>query len=89
MAACSQLSSLRAAHAGLEELPASIGQLAALRQLDLTGNALQQLPAAVGRLSALTRLALGRNRLTELPSHISGLVALQVHSSRIAAAHAV
>jgi Leucine-rich repeat (LRR) protein len=79
LAACSQLTSLRAAYAGLEELPACFGQLAALQHLDLTGNALRQLPSAVGQLSALTRLALGRNRLAELPPHISGLISLQVH----------
>jgi len=57
-------------------LPAEIGQLTALRELNLWNNNVSILPAEIGRLSALTRLDLSYNNLTNLPSEIGQLKAL-------------
>lgn len=76
LAACSQLTSLRATHAGLSELPPQLLNLPALAALDVSGNGLTVLPASIGQLTGLTRLALGRNQLTALPSQISCLMNL-------------
>lgn len=73
LAACSQLTSLRATHA---ELPPQLFNLPALAALDVSGNDLTVLPASIGQLTGLTRLALGRNQLTALPSQISCLTNL-------------
>lgn len=53
--------------AGLTGLPTSIGNLAHLRQLDLSGNALAGLPDSLGRLARLHALYLDSNRLGVLP----------------------
>jgi hypothetical protein len=51
----------------LSELPESLGNLTALRRLDLSGNRLAVLPDWPGSLPALTRLDLMGNPLTAVP----------------------
>jgi Leucine-rich repeat (LRR) protein len=55
-------------------LPASIGQLTALKTL--YDNILAAVPASIGSLTALTALALGNNRLATLPDWIGGMTTL-------------
>ena len=48
----------------LEDLPASLGQLASLSELDLWGgNCMEVLPEHVGQLQGLTKLDLHGNEL--------------------------
>lgn len=60
------------------ELPASLGQLRALRQLHLYHNALTALPATLGQLRQLTSLWVQGNHLTGLPATMGQLAQLQV-----------
>ena len=57
-------------------LPAEIGRLSALRQLNLEDNQLTSLPAEIGQLTSLRLLRLGGNRLTSLPAEIGQLTSL-------------
>jgi len=45
-------------------VPAEIGQLTSLTELDLSGNQLTSLPAEIGQLTSLKELDLGGNQLT-------------------------
>ena len=65
---------------GLPELPESLGQLTALRMLNLQGNRLTALPESLGQLTALQRLFLDRNWLSALPESLGQLTALQTLS---------
>jgi internalin A len=58
---------------GLQELPASIGQLTQLIGLDLSGNNLVTLPEGLGQLKWLARLLLKENQLTTLPDALQQL----------------
>jgi len=58
-------------------VPAEIGRLSALRDLDLGGNQLTSLPAEIGRLTSLEGLSLIGNRLTSVPAEIGQLTALE------------
>ena len=58
-------------------VPAEIGQLTSLRQLNLDGNQLTSLPAEIGQLTSLTRLDLHGNQLTSLPAEIGQLTSLR------------
>ena len=62
---------------GLTSVPAALGRLTALQELDLNMNQLTSVPAAMGKLTALTRLGLGRNQLTSVPAELGGLTALE------------
>ncbi|MCH8807275.1 MAG: hypothetical protein IH986_14485 [Planctomycetes bacterium] len=62
---------------GLKTLPAEIGGLGALKELDLSGNQLTSLPAEIGGLGELQHLDLPKNELTSLPAEIGGLGGLQ------------
>src|ERR1700722_5509710 len=62
---------------GLNTLPAEIGSLTALQQLNLFNNQLTTLPAEIGSLTALQKLDLYDNQLTTLPAEIGSLTALQ------------
>ena len=62
---------------GLTSLPDSIGQLTALRQLELTGNRLTVLPETFGKLVNLERLYVDDNQLTALPHSIGNLQHLE------------
>ena len=62
----------------LTSLPAEIGQLTSLRELDLGGNQLTSVPAEIGLLTSLVKLFLGGNQLTSLPAEIGQLTSLEV-----------
>jgi Leucine-rich repeat (LRR) protein len=51
----------------LTAVPASLGKLPRLRQLDLRGNRLDDLPATLGELPALEKLDLRWNRFAHTP----------------------
>ena len=62
----------------LTSLPAAIGRLDSLRNLDLGENQLTDLPPEIGELRALTSLNLNHNKLTGLPSTMGQLANLDV-----------
>jgi len=62
----------------LTELPATLGQLTALTELNLSNNSLRALPESIGELSALKILAVEANCLTTLPEGISQCKKLEV-----------
>jgi Leucine rich repeat len=77
---------LHLAKRGLTRLPEGIGQLSALRKLDVSDNKISQLPLSIGHLRVLRSLNLYRNQITELPAAIgqlSGLTALNVRSNQL------
>src|SRR5579859_4966665 len=63
-------------YCALTSLPQSLGQLARLQLLDVTGNQLTTLPDSLGDLLHLRKLYLDGNQLTELPETIGSLPAL-------------
>jgi leucine-rich repeat protein SHOC2 len=63
--------------AGLDVLPASIGNLTSLRWLQLDRNQLTALPDSIGNLTELTWLSVNQNQLTNLPESISNLTNLR------------
>ncbi len=60
----------------LKELPAELGQLVNLIELDLAGNHLTAVPPEITQLVNLTSLNLGGNHLMAMPSEITQLVNL-------------
>ena len=58
-------------------VPAVIGQLTSLEQLNLRGNKLTSLPAEIGQLTSLEQLNLGGNKLTSLPVEVGQLTSLK------------
>jgi Leucine-rich repeat (LRR) protein len=50
------------------DLPAGIGQLSGLRELNLAGNRLAGVPAEIAALGRLEELRLDGNRITGLPT---------------------
>ncbi|MBK7537483.1 MAG: hypothetical protein IPI49_19350 [Myxococcales bacterium] len=64
--------------AGLGGLPASIGGLAGLDELNLGGCDLDALPPELGRLRRLRVLYLGKLRLAQLPDELAELAALEI-----------
>jgi len=63
----------------LRTLPAEIGKLADLVELDVSSNLLERLPeGGIGRLAKLGELYLQDNQLSALPADLDGLVALAV-----------
>ena len=58
-------------------LSAAVGQLAALRRLDLRGNALASLPAELALCTQLTALELGDNCFSALPPAVANLMAVR------------
>jgi len=64
-------------HRGLDTLPAALGTLEALLELDLTDNLLTDIGAPVLALTGLEFLTLARNRLTALPDGLWTLTALK------------
>ena len=59
-------------------VPAEIGRLSALRQLNLGLNQLTSVPAEIGQLAALEQLYLSENQFTSLPAEIGQLTSLEV-----------
>lgn len=64
-------------HRGLDALPAALGTLEALLELDLTDNLLTDIGAPILALTGLEFLTLARNRLTALPDGLWTLTALK------------
>src|ERR1039458_3534530 len=62
----SNASSLDLSGLGLTELPASIGQLTQLQQLNVSQNRLKSLPDAIGQLVQLQMLDVSKNELIAL-----------------------
>ncbi|KAL4857990.1 Plant intracellular Ras-group-related LRR protein 5 [Chlorella vulgaris] len=60
----------------LTSIPAVLGKLRELRELQLCGNAIEAVPSSIGHLTLLTRLDLSGNRISELPEQIGSLKAL-------------
>ena len=58
-------------------VPAEIGRLSALRELDLDCNELTSVPAEIGQLTSLVELHLHNNQLTSLPAGIGQLRSLR------------
>ena len=58
-------------------VPAEIGQLTSLVQLNLSDNQLTSVPAEIGRLTSLEVLGLDGNRLTSVPAEIGQLNSLK------------
>ena len=54
-------------------VPAEIGRLSALRQLNLGLNQLTSVPAEIGQLAALEQLYLSENQVTSLPAEMGQL----------------
>lgn len=61
---------------GIKELPAEIGKLTNLTELNLSINHLTLLPAEIGKLTNLRELNLSSNKLSWLPAEIGQLVNL-------------
>jgi Leucine-rich repeat (LRR) protein len=61
----------------LTAVPDWLGNLTALKRLDLSGNRLTALPKSLGNLAALELLDLSGNRLTALPKSLGNLAALE------------
>ncbi len=61
---------------GIEQVPASIGQLTQLTTLGLSGNRLTTLPEGLGQLTQLTALYLDDNQLTTFPEALGRLTQL-------------
>lgn len=61
----------------LRALPKGVGELAALRRLNLSYNQLTTVPEVVGELAALQTLNLSYNKITTVPEAMGELVALQ------------
>jgi leucine-rich repeat protein SHOC2 len=58
-------------------VPAEIGRLSALRQLNLGLNQLTSVPAEIGQLAALEQLYLSENQVTSLPAEMGQLTSLE------------
>jgi hypothetical protein len=63
---------------GLTSLPETIGQLANLQKIWLSGNKLSSLPGTIGQLKSLTTLDLSYNQLSSLPVTIGELKSIQI-----------
>lgn len=57
----------------LQELPAELGSLPCLSQLDARNNQLSSLPPALGSATALVELRVGFNKLSGVPSTLGML----------------
>ena len=86
VSAMTRLVSLSLFNNRLASLPA-IGQLTALKMLDLTQNALVAVPREIGRLHALERLSFSENQIAVVPRELcqlQSLVALWLRHNRLA-----
>lgn len=66
----------------LQELPAELGRLPALAQLDARNNLIADLPPALGDAAALNELRVGFNNLSSLPSTLGSLRSLRTLDCR-------
>jgi len=62
---------------GLDRLPEEVGNLTALRELNIYSNQLTSIPGSIGNLTALQRLDLYGNKLKSISDSIGNLTALQ------------
>lgn len=62
---------------GLTSLPASIGKLINLKELNLGANNSTSLPKWIGKLKKLHKLKLGGNKFTSIPASIGNLTKLE------------
>lgn len=67
----------------LQQLPAALGNLVALRELYCDYNQLRQLPDNLGNLVALQGLYCNHNQLRQLPATLGNLMALQKLDCRL------
>ena len=67
------LTSLSLDSCGLLRLPGAIGELRALRTLNVSYNLLEELPDAICELPALTTLYINNNRIAALPAELGKL----------------
>jgi hypothetical protein len=61
---------------GFTSLPARIGKLEKLTQLNLSQNQLASVPAELGQLTSLTQLSLRQNQLASVPAELGQLTSL-------------
>jgi leucine-rich repeat protein SHOC2 len=57
----------------IQRLPASIGNLARLRELDAEENEIETLPSEIGQLESLRKLWLQSNKISQMPVTIGNL----------------
>ncbi|CAN1356877.1 Plant intracellular Ras-group-related LRR protein 5 [Linum perenne] len=70
----------------VEWLPASIGKLSAVTELDLSDNKIMALPLAISNLKAVTKLDLHSNQLVNLPDsfgELTSLTDLDLHANNL------
>ena len=59
----------------LTSVPAEIGQLSSLTELNLDNNQLTSVPAEIGQITSLQVLTLDDNQLTSVPAAVDELIA--------------
>jgi len=70
----------------LPELPASIGSIRSLEELDVSCNKLVKLPATLGNLKELRRLSFGNNQVVSIPDGLfecSNLVSIEAQDNQL------
>ena len=77
-AARSGATALVLSHLNLTSLPASLGQLTSLTEIDRQNNQLTALPESLGQLASLTDINLDGNQLAVLPESLGQLTSLTV-----------
>lgn len=60
-------------YTGITEIPAAIGNLTKLTELDMAGNLINELPDTIGNLTELTKLDMTDNSITNLPHTMGNL----------------
>ncbi|KAI8113653.1 hypothetical protein M9435_003648 [Picochlorum sp. BPE23] len=61
----------------LPSLPKGVGNLANLREINVSGNLIERIPEEIGRLRSLETLDIHNNCIRELPESLGGLASLQ------------
>ena len=80
-----QLQSVVLAFHAIHHLPLAVGQLQALRHLNLSRNQLSAVPSSIGNLQYLEDLDLSHNCLVQLPASLGQLKQLRQGSGHILA----
>ncbi|MCY7391975.1 MAG: GTP-binding protein, partial [Leptolyngbyaceae cyanobacterium CAN_BIN12] len=57
----------------ISQIPAVIGNLTNLTELDLSSNQISEIPAVIGNLTNLTQLSLSSNQISEIPACLEAL----------------
>lgn len=63
----------------IQQLPAAVSQLKALKTLNLSGNHLAEFPPGLGALRQLDLLDLSRNKIQSVPPEVSELQAIEIN----------